>query len=113
LRGTEERYYSTSNATLKLEGINFEEIMDIALTQAMKRVKHILREMACCHWVMPRTRSFSLTNAPSTGERFKIESLRNSVTFIGKGGAMDRSITDKSGAVTSTLMNDGTVRLCG
>ncbi|MCC4273177.1 polyribonucleotide nucleotidyltransferase [Marinomonas communis] len=101
--GTEEGI-TALQMDIKIEGIN-EEIMDIALTQAMEARKHILREMA---QVIGYARPEVSPNAPSMAT-FKIdpEKIRE---VIGKGGATIRSITEDTGA-SIDLDDDGTVRI--
>ncbi|WP_067095353.1 polyribonucleotide nucleotidyltransferase [Marinomonas atlantica] len=101
--GTEEGI-TALQMDIKIEGIN-EEIMDIALSQAMEARKHILREMA---EVIGYARPEVSPNAPSMAT-FKIdpEKIRE---VIGKGGATIRSITEDTGA-SIDLDDDGTIRI--
>ncbi|ETI61774.1 polyribonucleotide nucleotidyltransferase [Marinomonas profundimaris] len=101
--GTEEGI-TALQMDIKIEGIN-EEIMDIALTQAMEARKHILREMAA---VIGYARPEVSPNAPSMATiKIDPEKIRD---VIGKGGAMIRSITEQTGA-SIDLDDDGTVRI--
>ena len=89
---------------IKIEGIN-EEIMDIALTQALEARTHILREMAK---VIGYARPEVSVNAPSMASiKIDPEKIRD---VIGKGGATIRSITELTGA-SIDLDDDGTVRI--
>ncbi len=89
---------------IKIEGIN-EEIMDIALTQALEARTHILREMAK---VIGYARPEVSENAPSMASiKIDPEKIRD---VIGKGGATIRSITELTGA-SIDLDDDGTVRI--
>ena len=101
--GTEEGI-TALQMDIKIEGIN-EQIMDIALKQALEARKHILREMAL---VIGYARPEVSPNAPSMAT-FKIdpEKIRE---VIGKGGATIRSITEETGA-SIDLDDDGTVRI--
>ncbi|ETX10469.1 polynucleotide phosphorylase/polyadenylase [Marinomonas ushuaiensis DSM 15871] len=101
--GTEEGI-TALQMDIKIEGIN-EEIMDIALSQAMEARKHILREMAA---VIGYARPEVSPNAPSMATiKIDPEKIRD---VIGKGGATIRSITEKTGA-SIDLDDDGTVRI--
>ncbi|MEO9273700.1 polyribonucleotide nucleotidyltransferase [Marinomonas sp. 5E14-1] len=101
--GTEEGI-TALQMDIKIEGIN-EEIMDIALSQAMDARKHILREMA---QVIGYARPEVSPNAPSMATiKIDPEKIRD---VIGKGGATIRSITEKTGASVD-LDDDGTVRI--
>jgi len=101
--GTEEGI-TALQMDIKIEGIN-EEIMDIALTQAMEARKHILREMA---EVIGYARPEVSPNAPSMASiKIDPEKIRD---VIGKGGATIRSITEQTGA-SIDLDDDGTVRI--
>lgn len=89
---------------IKIEGIN-EEIMDIALSQALEARTHILREMAK---VIGYARPEVSENAPSMASiKIDPEKIRD---VIGKGGATIRSITELTGA-SIDLDDDGTVRI--
>jgi polyribonucleotide nucleotidyltransferase len=89
---------------IKIEGIT-EEIMEIALEQALDARLHILREMA---QTIGYARPELPENAP-TMDTMKIDSdkIRD---VIGKGGATIRSIVDATGAEVD-INDDGTVRL--
>jgi len=91
---------------IKIEGIT-EEIMEIALNQALAARLHILSEM---NQVISEPRTELSDNAPSMSA-FKIDTdkIRD---VIGKGGATIRSITEKTGA-TVDIEDDGTVRIYG
>ncbi len=89
---------------IKIEGIT-EEIMEVALDQALDARLHILREMAK---VIGYSRPELPENAP-TMDTMKIDQdkIRD---VIGKGGATIRSIIDETGAEVD-INDDGTVRL--
>ncbi|MEJ2042006.1 MAG: polyribonucleotide nucleotidyltransferase [Reinekea sp.] len=89
---------------IKIEGIT-EEIMEIALGQALEARLYILREMAK---VIGYARPELPENAP-TMDVMKIDQdkIRD---VIGKGGATIRSIIDETGAEVD-INDDGTVRL--
>jgi polyribonucleotide nucleotidyltransferase len=89
---------------IKIEGIT-EEIMEIALQQALEARLHILAEMSR---VISRPRAKVADNAPSMAT-IKIDSdkIRD---VIGKGGATIRSITEETGAEVD-IDDDGTIRL--
>jgi polyribonucleotide nucleotidyltransferase len=91
---------------IKIEGIT-EQIMEIALEQAMQARLHILGQMNA---VLAAPREVTSENAPSM-LTLKVDSdkIRD---IIGKGGAMIRSITEASGA-TVDIDDDGTVRVFG
>ncbi len=91
---------------IKIEGIN-EQIMSIALEQALTARLHILGQM---NTVISESRSAVSDNAPSMAT-FKIDSdkIRD---VIGKGGATIRSITEETGA-TVDIDDDGTIRIYG
>jgi polyribonucleotide nucleotidyltransferase len=91
---------------IKIEGIT-EQIMEIALEQAMQARLHILGQMNA---VLDAPRTVTSENAPSM-LTLKVDSdkIRD---IIGKGGAMIRSITETSGA-TVDIDDDGTVRVFG
>jgi polyribonucleotide nucleotidyltransferase len=91
---------------IKIEGIN-EQIMSIALEQALTARLHILGQMNA---VISESRSAVSDNAPSMAT-FKIDSdkIRD---VIGKGGATIRSITEETGA-TVDIDDDGTIRIYG
>lgn len=89
---------------IKIEGIT-EEIMEIALAQALTARLHILREMAT---VIGYARPELPANAP-TMDIMKIDQdkIRD---VIGKGGATIRSIIDETGAEVD-ISDDGSVRI--
>lgn len=89
---------------IKIEGIN-EEIMEKALEQAMAARLHILDEM---NKVISESRTELAATAPRMST-MKIDSdkIRD---VIGKGGAVIRDLTEKSGA-SIDLDDDGTVRI--
>lgn len=91
---------------IKIEGIN-EQIMQIALEQAMQARLHILGQM---NEVLSEARQVTSKNAPSMMS-LKVDSdkIRD---IIGKGGATIRQITEESGA-TVDIDDDGTVRVFG
>ena len=91
---------------IKIEGIN-EQIMEIALEQAMQARLHILGQMNA---VLDAPREIVSENAPSMVQ-MKVDSdkIRD---IIGKGGATIRSITEESGA-TVDIEDDGTVKVFG
>ncbi len=89
---------------IKIEGIT-EEIMEIALEQALDARQHILREMAK---VIGYARPELSDNAPAmTQLKINPEKIRD---VIGKGGATIRSITEETGA-SIDLEDDGTVKI--
>jgi len=101
--GTEEGI-TALQMDIKIEGIN-EEIMDIALSQALEARTHILREMSK---VIGYARPEVSPNAPSMASiKIDPEKIRD---VIGKGGATIRSITEQTGA-SIDLDDDGTVRI--
>lgn len=91
---------------IKIEGIN-EQIMDIALEQALQARLHILGQM---NQVISAPREKVSENAPSMAT-FKIDpdKIRD---VIGKGGATIRGITEQTGA-TVDIDDDGTIRIYG
>jgi len=91
---------------IKIEGIN-EQIMGIALEQALEARLHILGQM---NQVISESRTAVSDNAPSMAT-FKIDSdkIRD---VIGKGGATIRAITEETGA-TVDIDDDGTIRIYG
>ncbi len=91
---------------IKIQGIN-EEIMEIALSQALDARLHILGEM---NKVIAKARETVSENAPSMAN-IKVDSdkIRD---VIGKGGAMIRSITEESGASVD-IDDDGNIRIYG
>ncbi len=91
---------------IKIAGIT-EEIMDIALEQALHARLHILAEM---NKVIAASRTELSPNAPMT-MTLKIEQdkIRD---VIGKGGATIRSICEDTGASVD-ISDDGTVKIYG
>ena len=91
---------------IKIEGIT-EQIMEIALEQALQARLHILGQMSA---VLDGPREVTSENAPSM-VTLKVDSdkIRD---IIGKGGATIRAITEESGA-TVDIDDDGTVRIFG
>lgn len=91
---------------IKIQGIT-EEIMDIALEQALHARLHILAEM---NKVIATPRGKISDNAPRF-EVIKIDSdkIRD---VIGKGGAVIRSMTEETGA-SIDIEDDGTIRIFG
>lgn len=91
---------------IKIEGIT-EEIMEIALQQALDARLHILAEM---NKVIDASRDSVAQNAPRL-ETIKVEpdKIRD---IIGKGGATIRSITEETGA-SIDIDDDGTVKVYG
>jgi polyribonucleotide nucleotidyltransferase len=89
---------------IKIEGIT-EEIMEIALEQALHARLHILAEM---NKVIDKSREEVSNNAPRF-ETFKVDpdKIRD---IIGKGGATIRSITEETGASVD-IDDDGTVKV--
>jgi polyribonucleotide nucleotidyltransferase len=89
---------------LKIEGIT-EEIMEIALEQALAARLHILGEM---NKVLATSRGVVSENAPRF-ETIKIhpDKIRD---IIGKGGATIRSITEETGS-SIDIDDDGTVKI--
>lgn len=91
---------------IKIAGIT-EEIMDIALDQALHARLHILSEM---NKVIARSRSELSPNAPMTMTlKIDQDKIRD---VIGKGGATIRSICEDTGASVD-IADDGTVRIYG
>ncbi|WP_151705741.1 polyribonucleotide nucleotidyltransferase [Nitrincola alkalilacustris] len=89
---------------IKITGIT-EEIMEIALGQALDARQHILREMAK---VIGYTRPELPENAPAmTQLKVNPEKIRD---LIGKGGATIRALCEETGA-TIDIEDDGTVRI--
>ena len=89
---------------IKIAGIT-EEIMDVALEQAMHARLHILGEMAK---VIGASREELSPNAPSTMTlKIDQEKIRD---VIGKGGATIRSICEKTTASVD-IEDDGTVKI--
>lgn len=91
---------------IKIEGIN-EQIMEIALEQALQARLHILAEM---NKVIDSARETVSDNAPRY-ETVKVhpDKIRD---IIGKGGATIRSITEDTGASVD-IDDDGTVKVFG
>lgn len=91
---------------IKIEGIT-EEIMEIALNQALAARLNILGQM---NQVIDRPRDELSDNAPAMSS-FKIhpDKIRD---VIGKGGATIRSITEDTGAAVD-IEDDGTIRIYG
>lgn len=89
---------------IKIEGIT-EEIMEIALEQALAARLHILAEM---NKVLAKSRSAVSENAPRF-ETIKIhpDKIRD---IIGKGGATIRAITEETGS-SIDIDDDGTVKI--
>lgn len=89
---------------IKIEGIN-EEIMEIALEQALSARLHILGEM---NKVIAAPREELSDNAPQF-HTLKVhpDKIRD---IIGKGGATIRSITEETGA-SIDIDDDGTVKV--
>jgi len=89
---------------IKIEGIN-EEIMEKALEQAMDARLHILQEM---NKVISESRDELAATAPRMSTmKIDPDKIRD---VIGKGGAVIRDLTEKSGA-SIDLDDDGTVRI--
>ncbi len=89
---------------IKIEGIN-EEIMETALEQAMHARLHILGEM---NKVISESRDELAATAPRMSTmKIDPDKIRD---VIGKGGAVIRDLTEKSGA-SIDLDDDGTVRI--
>jgi len=89
---------------IKIEGIT-EEIMEIALEQALHARLHILAEM---NKVIDKSREEVSNNAPRF-ETIKVDpdKIRD---IIGKGGATIRSITEETGASVD-IDDDGVVKV--
>ncbi|MFL0810359.1 MAG: polyribonucleotide nucleotidyltransferase [Agarilytica sp.] len=89
---------------IKIEGIT-EEIMEIALEQALNARLHILSEM---NKVLSESRSELSDSAPQM-HTLKVhpDKIRD---IIGKGGATIRSITEETGA-SIDIDDDGTVKI--
>ena len=91
---------------IKIAGIT-EEIMDIALEQALQARLHILSEM---NKVIHTSRSELSPNAPMTMSlKIDQDKIRD---VIGKGGATIRSICEDTGASVD-IGDDGTVKIYG
>ncbi|BFM18306.1 polyribonucleotide nucleotidyltransferase [Maricurvus nonylphenolicus] len=91
---------------IKIEGIT-EQIMEIALEQALHARLHILAEM---NKVINQSREGVSDSAPQF-EQIKVhpDKIRD---IIGKGGATIRSITEETGASVD-IDDDGTVKVYG
>lgn len=89
---------------IKIEGIT-EEIMEIALTQALQARLHILGEM---NKVIDHSRAEVADTAPRY-KTLKIDpdKIRD---VIGKGGATIRALTEETGA-TIDISDDGSIRI--
>jgi len=89
---------------IKIEGIT-EEIMDIALGQALQARLHILGEM---NKVIDKSRAEVAESAPRF-HTMKIDpdKIRD---VIGKGGATIRALTEETGA-TIDISDDGSIRI--
>lgn len=89
---------------IKIEGIT-EEIMEVALEQALQARLHILAEM---NRVIAKPRETLSDNAPQF-HTLKVDpdKIRD---IIGKGGATIRSITEETGASVD-IEDDGTVKI--
>ena len=91
---------------IKIEGIN-EQIMEVALEQALQARLHILGQMNA---VLDSAREITSENAPSMVTlKVDQDKIRD---IIGKGGATIRQITEDSGA-TVDIDDDGNVRIYG
>jgi polyribonucleotide nucleotidyltransferase len=89
---------------IKIQGIT-EEIMEIALQQALQARLHILAEM---NTIIAKPRATLSSNAPQY-HTMKVDpdKIRD---IIGKGGAMIRSITEETGA-SIDIDDNGTVKI--
>jgi polyribonucleotide nucleotidyltransferase len=91
---------------IKIEGIN-EQIMEIALEQALQARLHILGQM---NQVLEASRTEVSDNAPSMANiKIDADKIRD---VIGKGGATIRSITEETGAQVD-IDDDGSIRIYG
>ena len=91
---------------IKIEGIN-EQIMEVALEQALQARLHILGQMNA---VLESAREITSENAPSMVTlKVDQDKIRD---IIGKGGATIRQITEDSGA-TVDIDDDGAVKVFG
>ena len=91
---------------IKIEGIN-EQIMGIALEQALQARLHILGQM---NQVISESRQDVSDNAPSMATlKIDADKIRD---VIGKGGATIRSITEETEAQVD-IDDDGTIRVYG
>lgn len=89
---------------IKIQGIT-EEIMEIALQQALQARLHILAQM---NTIIAKPRATLSSNAPQY-HTMKVDpdKIRD---IIGKGGAMIRSITEETGA-SIDIDDNGTVKI--
>ena len=91
---------------IKIDGIT-EEIMEVALAQALDARRHILGEM---NKVLSASRATVSDNAPSMVVlKVDPDKIRD---IIGKGGSTIRSIVEETGAEVD-VEDDGTVRIYG
>lgn len=89
---------------IKIEGIN-EEIMEVALEQALQARLHILAEM---NKIIAKPRAALSDNAPQMHSmKVDPDKIRD---IIGKGGATIRAITEATGASVD-IADDGTVKI--
>ena len=89
---------------IKIDGIT-EQIMEVALNQALEGRMHILAEM---NNVLSASRSEVSDNAPSMAElKVDTDKIRD---IIGKGGATIRAIVEETGAEVD-VEDDGSVRI--
>ncbi|HBD12537.1 MAG TPA: polyribonucleotide nucleotidyltransferase, partial [Porticoccaceae bacterium] len=89
---------------IKIEGIT-EEIMEVALNQALQARLHILGEM---NKVIDRSRTEVAETAPRYATiKIDPDKIRD---VIGKGGATIRALTEETGA-TIDIDDDGSVRI--
>ncbi|MEX2131871.1 MAG: polyribonucleotide nucleotidyltransferase, partial [Pseudohongiellaceae bacterium] len=91
---------------IKIQGVT-EEIMEVALQQALQARLHILAEM---NKVIAAPRATVSENAPAMAIlKIDADKIRD---VIGKGGAVIRSITEETGA-SIDIDDDGTIRVYG
>ena len=91
---------------IKIQGIT-EQIMEIALGQALEARLHILGQM---NRVLSAPRSALSDNAPNmTSMKIDADKIRD---VIGKGGATIRAICEETGAQID-IEDDGTIRIYG
>jgi len=91
---------------IKIEGIN-EEIMEVALEQALAARLEILQQM---NQVLPAARTELSDNAPTMSTiKIDTDKIRD---VIGKGGATIRSITEKTGASVD-IDDSGEIKVYG
>jgi polyribonucleotide nucleotidyltransferase len=91
---------------IKIQGIT-EQIMEIALGQALEARLHILGQM---NLVLSASRNVLSDNAPNmTSLKIDSDKIRD---VIGKGGATIRSICEETGAQID-IEDDGTIRIYG